>query len=300
MHGKQVRQLPGDGGMKVEHVHVLLRQLQDVQGGNGGAYRKVVAQENAENGEDDQVAIDIEIAALEMLISRLQHQCSYSAGEETDGELCDAVSEHGARNVQTRIMRNAKFTDGGQRKPWTSSLALSRIAMAQSLDSNSSGTTKDIFTPPLIYKVCAGGETVVERAGAGGGKYGIWPSLQRHVNVSSEVNCGPAVELNGHGGKIENGDVRKRQKAVMDPVLKRAWEAVKVGDVSSLHMMLAHDASLCTATITHDAMGYTLLHWAAKKNHADVCSMLIDARANIDSCNRQGATFEDIVLPTCL
>ena len=52
--------------------------------------------------------------------------------------------------------------------------------------------------------------------------------------------------------------------------------------------------------ITHDAMGYTLLHWAAKKNHADVCSMLIDARANIDSCNRQGATFEDIVLPTCL
>jgi len=90
------------------------------------------------------------------------------------------------------------------------------------------------------------------------------------------------------GASREKGSQKKVQKPV-DPLIKKFLDAVKVGDVTCVRQMLAVDASLCHATMD-SCMAYTPLHWASAKNHAEVCLVLLEAKANVNGSNRQGVT----------
>ena len=92
----------------------------------------------------------------------------------------------------------------------------------------------------------------------------------------------------GAGGQGEK-DSQKKSRKIVDPLAKKFVDAVKAGDVTCVGQLLGRDQSLCNATADL-TMGFTPLHWASAKNHADICRILLESQANINACNRQGVT----------
>jgi hypothetical protein len=92
----------------------------------------------------------------------------------------------------------------------------------------------------------------------------------------------------GAGGQGEK-DSQKKSRKIVDPLAKKFVDAVKAGDVTCVRQLLGRDQSLCNATADL-TMGFTPLHWASAKNHADICRILLESQANINACNRQGVT----------
>ena len=105
------------------------------------------------------------------------------------------------------------------------------------------------------------------------------------------VRSGPTgmrgTNSTGGGGNVGK-DSHKKQKS-FDAQVKKFVDAVKVGDVTCVRQMLNADANLCHATID-SSMAFSPLHWASAKNHAEVCLILLEAKANVNCSNRNGVT----------
>ena len=242
----------------------------------------------------------VDIAALELLISRLQKDaatpsscppCAASShrgggrGEGGGGGNFGSKSgddgagaSSGAKALRDGSGRVAGSMSGAQQgfkraesaesasgKVWNASLDASRIALAQSLGLASSGRVNKFGKP----------EGKDDGRGLGMGVARGWKGGEVGGTGAGERDCAKKF----HGPRKTD-----------DIALKKFIHAVKVGDITCVRLMLVSDPSLCCSSTPRDMLAYTPLHWASKKNHPDICLLLLESRAHIDARNREGVT----------
>jgi hypothetical protein len=146
----------------------------------------------------------------------------------------------------------------GFKRAGGSDLDASRIALASSLAS------------PVLRDATG----IPQRENAGGTKGGM---------KGGEV----AEKAPGERNSVKKADGAKNADIALR---KKFVDAVKIGDISSVRLMLTSDPDLCCSSMPRDTLAYTPLHWASKKNQTEMCELLLNARAHIDSRNREGVT----------
>lgn len=97
---------------------------------------------------------------------------------------------------------------------------------------------------------------------------------------NSEVSGYPCLML------YKNGEVVPPQPLVEDPVLAHAFLSAKRGDAESLKEVLPQLSDV-DAT---DALGNTMLHYAASSGHLEVVQLLLESGANKNKQNEEGNT----------
>lgn len=266
----------------------LSREREATEEGSRGSRDGIREESEAAMLNSEHGAAVVDVAALEMLISRLQKDvatpssCSpyatisqngggtrrgEGAGGFEDWNAGDggAVSRTGAKDGRNGALsgvavaqgfKRAGSTESVSREVWSASLDASRIALAHSLGSASSGSVK--------------------KHGRKEGKdEGGW------------LGVGVAGGVAGENGVKKSHVARKTDDGAMK---KSFLDAVKVGDITCVRLMLASDPSLCCSSAPRDILAYTPLHWASKKNHRDICLLLLESQAHIDARNREGVT----------
>ena len=196
-------------------------------------------------------------------------------------------------------------------KSWTPALAESRVALAETLQDPVFGDHRcghggGAITSSAPTLQSRQGLTTTISSVTTDGKLGILPRAQAGaVGNGTEVVAAQGLGVDEkvhtcstHGGIEKCGSEagtgvgqfrdRHKQKPV-DPMVRKSVDAVKVGDVTCVEQMLARDASLSRATMDV-TMAYSPLHWASAKNHSEVCVLLLNAKANVNCCNRTGVT----------